>query len=55
VSYGVEIKDVFYELEAFHLTEKKIITFGLNDCAFGYRESVFKRKHRGEFVTIVVC
>lgn len=53
-AYGVEIKDVFYELEAFHLTEKKIITFGLNDCAFGYRESVFKRKHRGEFVIMNV-
>ncbi|UEG49876.1 UDP-N-acetylmuramate dehydrogenase [Ferruginibacter lapsinanis] len=53
-AYGVEIKDVFYELEAFHLAEKKIVRFGLNECAFGYRESVFKRKHRGEFVIINV-
>lgn len=53
-AYGVEIKDVFYELEAYHLTEKKIIKFGLNDCAFGYRESIFKRKLKGEFVIISV-
>ena len=53
-AYGVEIKDVFYELEAYHLTEKKIIKFTLNDCAFGYRESIFKRKLKGEFVIISV-
>ena len=49
-AYGVEIKDVFYQLEAFHLQEKKIINFDLKDCEFGYRESVFKRKLKGEFV-----
>ena len=50
-AYGVEIKDVFYQLEAFHLQEKKIVNFGLKDCEFGYRESVFKRKLKGQFVT----
>jgi len=49
-AYGVEIKDVFYELEAFHLKEKKIIKFTAKDCEFGYRESVFKRKYKDEFV-----
>ena len=53
-AYGVEIKDIFYELEAYHLTEKKIVKFDLNDCGFGYRESVFKRKLKGEFVIISV-
>ena len=49
-AYGVEIKEVFYQLEAFHLQEKNIINFDLKDCEFGYRESVFKRKLKGEFV-----
>ena len=49
-AYGVEIKEVFYQLEAFHLQEKKIINFSLKDCEFGYRESIFKRKLKGEFV-----
>jgi UDP-N-acetylmuramate dehydrogenase len=53
-AYGVEIKDVFYELEAFHLEEKKIVTFNLTDCEFGYRESVFKRKFKNQFVIINV-
>jgi UDP-N-acetylmuramate dehydrogenase len=49
-AYGVEIKDVFHSLEAYHIKEKKIVSFNLNDCAFGYRESVFKGKYRNEFV-----
>ena len=49
-AYGVEIKDVFYSLEAFHLKEKKVVEFSVNDCEFGYRESGFKRKLKGEFV-----
>ena len=53
-AYGVELKDIFYELEAYHLTEKKIVKFSLQDCAFGYRESVFKKKYKGEFVIVNV-
>ncbi len=53
-AYGVEIKDVFYELEAYHLNDKKKVTFSLNDCAFGYRESVFKRMYKNEFVILNV-
>lgn len=49
-AYGVELKDVFYSLEAFHINDKKIVEFSVNDCEFGYRESVFKRKFRGAFV-----
>lgn len=53
-AYGVEVKDVFYSLEAFHLKEKKIINFTLNDCAFGYRESIFKKKYKDQFVILTV-
>lgn len=49
-AYGVEIKDVFHELEAFSINEKKVQIFTSQDCEFGYRESVFKRKYRGQFV-----
>lgn len=49
-AYGVEIKDVFYELEAFNIKEKKLQTFNAEACEFGYRESVFKRKYKGQFV-----
>jgi UDP-N-acetylmuramate dehydrogenase len=53
-AYGVEIKDVFYCLEAYSYADKKIYTFTLNDCEFGYRESVFKRKFKNQFVILNV-
>lgn len=49
-AYGVEIKDVFEQLTAFHLTERSNYTFRAQACEFGYRESVFKRKYKGQFV-----
>ncbi len=53
-AYGVELKDVFYSLEAYHIKDKKIVSFSLNDCEFGYRESVFKRKFKDDFVILNV-
>lgn len=49
-AYGVEIKDIFHELEAFHLKDHSMQTFSLDACEFGYRESVFKRRYKGQFV-----
>ena len=53
-AYGVEIKDIFYELEAYHINDKQVVKFGLNDCEFGYRESIFKKKYRNQFVILNV-
>ncbi|MBP6386498.1 MAG: UDP-N-acetylmuramate dehydrogenase [Pseudarcicella sp.] len=53
-AYGVEIKDVFHELEGFHLKKQETDIFQLKDCDFGYRESVFKNKFKGQyFITAV--
>jgi UDP-N-acetylmuramate dehydrogenase len=49
-AYGVEIREVFHELNAFHLHEKKNYTFGVRDCEFGYRDSVFKNRYKDQFV-----
>ncbi|HZH02072.1 MAG TPA: UDP-N-acetylmuramate dehydrogenase [Flavisolibacter sp.] len=49
-AYGVEIKDIFHELEAFHIKDLALQTFNLDECHFGYRESVFKRQYKGQFV-----
>lgn len=49
-AYGVELKDFFYSLEAFHLEEKKIFSFSRNDCEFGYRNSVFKERYKDQFI-----
>jgi UDP-N-acetylmuramate dehydrogenase len=53
-AYGVEIREVFLELNAFHLREKNTHKFNLADCEFGYRESVFKRKYKDQFVILDV-
>ncbi|KAA2240165.1 UDP-N-acetylmuramate dehydrogenase [Chitinophaga agrisoli] len=53
-AYGVEIKDYFHELEAWHLQDHTTVTFNNEDCAFGYRESVFKRQYKGQFVILSV-
>ncbi len=51
-AYGVEIKDVFYELEALHLKENSLQKFSSSDCAFGYRESVFKKQYAHQFAIL---
>jgi len=53
-AYGVEIKQVMRELEAFHIRDQKLMTFSNADCEFGYRESVFKRTFKNEFVILNV-
>ena len=53
-AYGAEVKDVFFELEAFHLNEKVVQKFSVNDCEFGYRESIFKKKYKDQFAILNV-
>lgn len=53
-AYGVEIKDVFHELEAYHIIENIVVTFDASACGFGYRESVFKQKYKGQFIILNV-
>ena len=42
-AYGVEIKDVFAGLTALDREAGELRDFTLEECAFGYRDSVFKR------------
>jgi len=53
-AYGVEVKEVFYDLEALHLNEGSIHTLSLNDCGFGYRDSIFKKKYKDQFAILSV-
>lgn len=43
-AYGVEIKDVFAGLTALDRETGELREFGLADCAFAYRDSLFKQQ-----------
>jgi len=53
-AYGVEIKDIFVELEAYEIITGKILNFSLEECEFGYRSSVFKHKVKGKYIILSV-
>ncbi|MDB5984689.1 MAG: UDP-N-acetylenolpyruvoylglucosamine reductase [Pseudomonas sp.] len=43
-AYGVEIKNVFHSLTALDRQTGELREFNLDDCAFAYRDSVFKHQ-----------
>lgn len=53
-AYGAEIKDVFVSLEALEIASLNLRTFDKTSCAFGYRESVFKKELKGKYIITAV-
>ncbi|SFD04892.1 UDP-N-acetylmuramate dehydrogenase [Spirosoma endophyticum] len=49
-AYGVELEQVFESLTAIHISTGEKRTFTHADCTFGYRESIFKRKLKNQFI-----
>lgn len=49
-AYGVELKDTFYECEAVHRQSQEVRIFSLQECAFGYRDSVFKNELKDQYI-----
>jgi UDP-N-acetylmuramate dehydrogenase len=53
-AYGVELKDVFESLEAVALADGRLREFDAAECAFGYRDSIFKQALRGQYAIVRV-
>lgn len=53
-AYGVELQEMFNSLSAYNLHDKKVHNFTAGDCAFGYRDSVFKNKYKNQFIILNV-
>ncbi|CAN5488504.1 UDP-N-acetylmuramate dehydrogenase [soil metagenome] len=49
-AYGVELKETFFELTATHLQSGETRTFTAVDCRFGYRDSIFKRELKNQYL-----
>jgi UDP-N-acetylmuramate dehydrogenase len=49
-AYGVEIKDVLEQVDAIHIPTLDKHHFSNEDCQFAYRESVFKRALKNQYV-----
>ncbi|MCK9438835.1 MAG: UDP-N-acetylmuramate dehydrogenase [Patescibacteria group bacterium] len=53
-AYGVELKDIFYNLCAIDLKTGEKKYFNLKDCQFAYRDSIFKNKLKNKYFVLWV-
>lgn len=53
-AYGTEIKDIFVSCTVLNLENLQLETFNLEQCKFGYRDSVFKQEGKGKYVILEV-
>lgn len=49
-AYGVELKDVFSSCTAINIETQEEKIFTLEDCNFGYRNSIFKNEEKGNYI-----
>lgn len=54
-AYGVEVKDVFYQVEGLFIADKSPFCFSAEACDFGYRNSVFKNRLRNQCLITSAC
>lgn len=56
-AYGVEVADVLESVEGICLSSMQLMTLSNSDCRFGYRDSIFKRELKNDFIvtSVVFC
>ncbi len=48
-AYGVELKDTLHSVEVYKISDGSKKVFLKDECEFGYRDSIFKNKFKGEY------
>ena len=50
-AYGVEVKDVISKVYCYDTQEEEFVCFPVQDCAYGYRDSIFKKPEvKGRYI-----
>ena len=50
-AYGVEVKDVIRKVYCYDTQEEEFVNFGVDECGYGYRDSIFKRPEvKGRYI-----
>lgn len=49
-AYGEELKNVFHSLTAIDLASGEQKVFSIDECRFGYRDSIFKREAKNQYI-----
>ncbi len=53
-AYGVEVKDVILKVNCFDMVLGRDVSFGADDCGYGYRTSLFKTHRKGRYIVTSV-
>ncbi|MBP6230712.1 MAG: UDP-N-acetylmuramate dehydrogenase [Paludibacteraceae bacterium] len=53
-AYGVEVKDIIHTVECIEIATGQQKTFSNKECAFGYRDSIFKQSLRNQYIICYV-
>lgn len=53
-AYGVELSDVLHTVETVHARSGETRTFSNRECRFRYRDSIFKREARGDYLVTAI-
>ena len=51
-AYGVEVQDVITEVNAVEIETGELKIFSVDDCQYGYRESIFKKELKGKYIIL---
>ena len=50
-AYGVEVKDIIYKVYCYDTVEEEFVSFSLEECEYGYRDSIFKKPEiKGRYI-----